>query len=73
MSVTINVIEKLRYIRSYTPLLLSFSENISTSLALLISVGLISYSTACEIIQERKEIKQDGLYYLFNTKKMLNI
>lgn len=55
--------------KSYSPLLLSFSDKISSSMILLISVGLVGLNVGLEHYSRIKEAKKDGVYYLYKMQK----
>jgi hypothetical protein len=55
--------------RSYSPLLLTFSDKISSSLILLISAGLVSLNVGLEHYSRIKKAKKDGIYYLYKMQK----
>jgi hypothetical protein len=55
--------------KSYSPLLLTFSNNISNSMILLISAGLVGLNVGLEHYSRIKEAKKDGIYYLYKMKK----
>ncbi len=64
-SVLDTLIEEAKDPKSYSPLLLTLSENISSSLILLVSLGFISAKTALEFYSKNKEVKKDGVFYLY--------
>jgi hypothetical protein len=55
--------------KSYSPLLLTFSDKISNTLILMISAGMIGINTGLEYYSRIKEAKNDGVYYLYKMKK----
>lgn len=55
--------------KSYAPLLLTFSEHISNTLALFISLGFVSISAGLEHFSNYKDAKKDGVYYLYKMNK----
>lgn len=55
--------------KSYSPLLLTFSNNISDSMILLISAGLVGLNVGLEHYSRIKEAKKDGIYYLYKMQK----
>lgn len=63
------LVEQIKDPKSYSPLLLTFSDNVSNTLALMISLGIISFNTALEYFQNNKEIRKDGIYYLLKLNK----
>jgi hypothetical protein len=44
-------------------------NNISNTLILLVSMGLITFNSALDYYSEKKELKGDGLYFLAKLKK----
>lgn len=69
LNVPLKILEELKNPKSYSPLLLSINNNIANTYALLISMGLISFSVAMDYYKSRKKIKSDGLYYLLKLNK----
>lgn len=63
-NVPTRMISELKDPKSYCPLLLTFTENISNTLAIFVSLGIVSLSTAIEYFKENKEVKSNGIYYL---------
>lgn len=63
------LLKEVRDPKSYSPLLLTFSDKISSSLMLMISAGLIGLNTGLEHYSRIKEAKKDGVYYLYKMKK----
>lgn len=68
-SVLKSIIQEVRDPKSYSPLLLTLSNSVSNTLAMLVSLGFISLNTALEYYSQRRKITQDGIYYLFKAKK----
>jgi hypothetical protein len=64
LSVPKIMMDEFRDPLTYTPLLGSIMGGIPAHLATLLSLGIISVSSAYEYILRRKEIKNNGLYYL---------
>ena len=67
-NIPVKILQEIKDPKSYSPLLLTFSNNIATGYAVLISLGLMSVSTAMDYINTKKEIKANGLYYLLKLK-----
>lgn len=63
------LIKEARDPKSYSPLLLTFSDKISNSMILLISAGLVGLNVGLEHYSKIKEAKKDGVYYLYKMKK----
>jgi hypothetical protein len=63
-----SIIAEIKDPKSYSPLLLSFFDNVSNSLIILFSLGLISFDVIIEHLESKKEIKTDGLYFLANLR-----
>lgn len=55
--------------KSYSPLLLTFSDKVSNSMILLISAGLVGLNVGLEHYSRIKEAKKDGIYYLYKMQK----
>lgn len=55
--------------KSYSPLLLTFSDKVSSSMILLISAGLVGLNVGLEHYSRIKEAKKDGVYYLYKMQK----
>ena len=55
--------------KSYSPLLLTFSDKVSSSLILLISAGIVGLNVGLEHYSRIKEAKKDGVYYLYKMQK----
>lgn len=55
--------------KSYSPLLLTFSDKISSSIILLISAGIVGLNVGLEHYSRIKEAKKDGIYYLYKMNK----
>lgn len=55
--------------KSYSPLLLTFSDQVSNSMILLISAGMVSLNVGLEQYSRIKEAKKDGIYYLYKMNK----
>lgn len=55
--------------KSYSPLLLTLSNNVSNTMAILISLGLITLNTGIEHYSKLNELKKDGVYYLYKMNK----
>ena len=68
LSIPLNLLKELKDPKSYSPLLLSFTNNISNTYAILISLGLMTFSTAVDYYRSKKEIKNNGIYYLLKLK-----
>jgi hypothetical protein len=64
VNIPVKILQEVKDPKSYSPLLLTFSNNFATSYAVLVSLGIISLSTALEYTTNKKEIKSNGLYYL---------
>ena len=69
LTLTRALIQEVRDPKSYSPLILSLSSNVSTTLIYLLSLGIISFNTALEYYSKNKETKKDGVYYLFKASK----
>ena len=63
------LLKEVRDPKSYSPLLLTFSDKISSSLMLMISAGLIGLNTGLEHYSRIKDAKKDGVYYLYKMRK----
>jgi len=63
------LVKEARDPRSYSPLLLSFSDNVSNTMILLISAGIVSLNVGLEHFSRIKEAKKDGIYYLYKMQK----
>jgi hypothetical protein len=68
ISTVSTLLKEIKDPKSYSPLLLSVTNNISSTYAILISLGLISFTTAIDQYRANKEIKNNGLYYLLKLK-----
>ena len=68
LSIPTTILKEVKDPKSYSPLILSFTNNISSTYAILVSLGLMSFSTAVDYYKAKKEIKQNGLYYLLKLK-----
>ena len=64
LSVPKLVLDQFKDPKSYSPLIGSFFGGIPAHIATLLSLGLITFSTAYDYITKRNEIKKNGLYYL---------
>jgi len=64
LSIPRKILDEFKDPKSYTPIIGSILGQIPTTIATLLSLGLISISTAYEYVTNRKEIKNNGLYYL---------
>jgi hypothetical protein len=62
-------VQEIKDPKSYSPLLLTLSENISNTMALMVSLGLISINVALEYYRSNKEYKKDGVQYLLKLNK----
>ncbi|PPK93933.1 hypothetical protein LY01_02155 [Nonlabens xylanidelens] len=69
LTVAKSLITEIRDPRSYSPLLLTLSNDISNTLIYLVSIGIISFNTAFEYYSNNKKNKKDGIYYLLKAKK----
>lgn len=63
------ILDEVKNPASYAPLIGTFFDAIPGHIAALISLGLISLSTAYDYIISIKEIKNSGLYYLIKLNK----
>lgn len=64
LSLPKTVLDQFKDPKSYTPLLGTLFGGIPAHIATLLSIGIISVSTAYDYVLKRKEIKDNGLYYL---------
>jgi hypothetical protein len=69
LSLPLIVAEQFKDPKCYTPLLGSLLGGIPAHISALLSLGIISVSTAYDYILKRKEIKENGLYYLIKLNK----
>jgi len=60
----LNILEKIKEPASYTPLVGTLFNAIPAHIAILLSFGIISISTAYDYVLSKKEIKDNGLFYL---------
>jgi hypothetical protein len=65
------LLEALEKPSAYLPLVGSIFAGLSLEIALALSLGLISARVALEAWEERKEIANDGLFYLVKTKSLI--
>lgn len=65
----LDLINEAKDLKSYSPMLLTLSSNISSTFALLVSAGLISLKTGLEKYNANKEAKKDGIYYLYKAQQ----
>lgn len=63
------LIQEAKDPKSYSPILLTLSNDYSNSLIYLVSLGIISLNTALEYYSKVKNSKKDGIYYLFKANK----
>gem|GEM_PF-2123224 len=68
LSIPTSILKEVKDPKSYSPLLLSFTNNISNTYAILVSLGIISFSTAVDYYKAKREVKRNGLYYLLKLK-----
>lgn len=68
-SVVKELIKEAKDPKSYSPLLLTFSDKVSNSMILLISAGLVGLNVGLEHYSKIKEVKKDGIYYLYKLQK----
>lgn len=68
-SVVKELIKEAKDPKSYSPLLLTFSDKVSSSMILLISAGLVGLNVGLEHYSKIKEVKKDGIYYLYKLQK----
>ncbi|MHA7109917.1 hypothetical protein ACRTDU_07305 [Sunxiuqinia elliptica] len=64
-----DIVKEAKDPKTYSPLLLTFSESISNSMILLISLGIVSLNIGLENYSKTKNIKKDGVYYLYKLNK----
>ena len=57
-------IKEIKDPKSYSPLLLTFFDNVSNTLLLLCSLGIISIDVVADHLSKKNELKNDGLYFL---------
>ncbi len=69
IDIPLKLLKEIKDPKSYSPLILSFSNTISSYYSILISMGLMSMSTAIDYYNSRKEIKNNSLYYLLKLKE----
>lgn len=60
------ILDEFKDPKSYAPLLGSLVGGIPTYITAMLSVGLISISTAYDYILKRKDVNRNGLYYLIS-------
>jgi hypothetical protein len=65
------ILDELRDPKSYSPLLLNLTTDVSPQVTLLASLGLISSKIALEVRKESGAIRKDGLYYLLQLRRKL--
>lgn len=63
-----DLIKEARDPKSYTPLALTFSNQIPTTMILLVSCGIIGLSAAMDHYARQKEARKDGIYYLYKMR-----
>ena len=63
------VLDEFKNPTSYTPLIGTFFGAIPAHIATLLSLGIIGISTAYDYMISRKEIKDNGLYYLIDLQR----
>jgi hypothetical protein len=66
LSLPKTILDEFKDPKSYTPLLGSFVGGIPAHITAMLSLGLISISTAYDYILKRKDVKRNGLYYLIS-------
>lgn len=64
-------VQILKNPKSYVPFLGSVFDQISKQVAFFLSLGLVSTETALNYFHERKELSQNGLYYLIDLSKSI--
>jgi len=62
------ILDELKDPKSYSPLLLTLTKDISDTLVLSISLGLIGLNAAIKLYRERQALKKNGMYYLLYLK-----
>lgn len=62
-------VQELKDPKSYSPLLLTLTENVSSTMAILVSLGLVSFNVALEYYNNTKNLKKDGIQYLLKLQK----
>jgi hypothetical protein len=67
----VRLFEALKNPTAYVPFLGTTFHMIPVQLAFFLSLGLISFDTAIEYIAERKQLTNNGLYYLIKLKKII--
>jgi hypothetical protein len=63
------IVKEAKNPSSYSPLLLSLSDNVSSTMALMVSLGLISLNVGLEYYKNTKGVSKDGIYYLMKLNK----
>jgi len=63
------ILKEIKDPKSYSPLILTMTNDISSSYAILVSLGLMTLNTAIDHFKSKKEIKRNGLYYLLKLKE----
>lgn len=68
LNVASTILKEIKDPKSYSPLLLSVTNNITPTCAILVSIGLMSLTTALDHYKQNKEVKKNGLYYLLKLR-----
>jgi hypothetical protein len=70
VGVASSLLQEIKDPKSYSPLLLTLTNNFSSTYAILVSLGIISFNAAIESYSSKREIKSNGLYYLLKLKSV---
>lgn len=64
-------LDEIKDVNSYTPLLASIFTKLPVQVSLLCSAGLISAKTLMKMKEEQYEIKNNGLYYIYDLTRRI--
>lgn len=62
-------VSELKDPKSYSPLLLTLTDNVTNTMALMISLGFVSLNVGLEYYKNLKDVKKDGVHYLLKLNK----
>jgi hypothetical protein len=68
LNLPLNLLKELKDPKSYSPLILSFTNHISSTYSILISLGLMTLTAAIDHYKQSTEVKSNGLYYLLKLR-----
>lgn len=71
INVAQNFLDEIKDYKSYTPLICSLFIGIPKQIALLLSLGLIGVKMILKWKNENIDIKNNGLYYLYDLKRRI--